>query len=143
LSQDIKLASTGGKYVFAIGSWSFNAAVYPVMTLYKTWKAVPTPVRTWTYRSLLALGLFVTLKERTIPSLPKVGEALGTLTGETITAITQTAGAAMAAAMRETLGLGQWLSETVQLFLYLFIGFILLGSAAFTIKPQLQQRRAH
>lgn len=143
LSQSIKLAPTGGKYVFAVGYRGFNATVHPMMTLYKTWQTVPTPVRTWTYRSLLAIGLFVTLKERTIPSLPKVGEALGTLTGETITAIVQTAGAAMAAAMRETLGLGQRLSETVQLFLYLFIGFVLLGSAAFTIKPQLQQRRAH
>jgi len=41
------------------------------------WSAVPTSYRKIVYRSLLAVGLMVTISERTIPALTKIGAAAG------------------------------------------------------------------
>ena len=45
--------------------------------LYRKWKTVSPATRKIVYRSLLAVGLFVTITERTIPAIPGIGKAAG------------------------------------------------------------------
>ena len=45
--------------------------------LYRTWKKVSPATRKIVYRSLLAVGLFVTVKNRTIPAIPAIGKKAG------------------------------------------------------------------
>jgi len=54
-----------------------------------TWVAVPVAYRKFVYRSLLAVGLFVTISERTIPALGKIGAAAGKFVDDAIKDIGQ------------------------------------------------------
>lgn len=53
-------------------------------TFHGAWQSVPATYRKIVYRSLLAVGLFVTFSERTIPSLSKIGEAAGEFAGQVL-----------------------------------------------------------
>ncbi|QGJ70969.1 Hypothetical protein PBC10988_26720 [Planctomycetales bacterium 10988] len=52
--------------------------------LNRAWKSVPRARRVIVYRSLLAVGLFITLTQRTIPALAEIGEAAGKFVRELI-----------------------------------------------------------
>jgi hypothetical protein len=50
----------------------------------QAWGALSARFRKVVYISLLAVSLFITISQRTIPALPKIGEAAGTLAGEVV-----------------------------------------------------------
>ena len=68
-----RMALAAGRIVITPAEKVFTAA----KDLYRTWKSVPPTTRKIVYRSLLAVGLFVTITERTIPAIPDIGEAAG------------------------------------------------------------------
>jgi hypothetical protein len=67
------------------------------------WKAVPPATRRLVYRSLLAVGLLITLSERTIPALGRIGGAVGEFTGKVIKGTAELIGNLIAEALRELL----------------------------------------
>jgi hypothetical protein len=68
-----------------------------------TWASTPARFRKWAYRGMLAVGLYVTLKERTIPGLPAAAAAMGAFAGEFARSAAEAAGTFLANALRETL----------------------------------------
>ncbi len=101
----------------------------------EAWRAVPSAYRRIVYRSLLAVGLFLTICERTIPSLGKIGQAAGNFIG----ALVKNSGIAMAeglkAAIEAVLGLTagetpRWLSWII----YLLVA-VLLAAVSWELCP--------
>ena len=92
------------------------------------WAASPLRVRKWTYRGLLAVGLYFTITERTIPKLPelvsKVGEQLGKIANSVTAAVPST----LAAALREWLDIRSSAAATVT---YTITALLLAALAAF------------
>ncbi len=70
-----------------------------------TWASTPARFRKWAYRGMLGVGLYVTLKERTIPGLPAAAEAMGAFAGQFARSAAEAAGAFLASALREMLGI--------------------------------------
>ncbi len=79
-------------------------ATHAARKLITTWKSVPPNVRRLVYRSLLAVGLIITLKERTLPNLGKIGDAAGHFAGELIKGSVELVGRGLAEAVRSILG---------------------------------------
>jgi hypothetical protein len=92
------------------------------------WQRVPPPIRLWTYRGLLAVGLLITLKERTIPALPQLGEQIGKLAGELVRGSSEAVGAGLAAALREMLTSGEGLPEWGLFLLHAAVAVLLIGA---------------
>ena len=93
------------------------------------WRSVPLRIRLWTYRGLLAVGLFVTLKERTLPKLPEMGKAFGEFAGRAARQGSEAAGTALAAAVKEMFASGRGpLRPWAQFLLYGVVSVMLLTS---------------
>jgi dipeptidyl aminopeptidase/acylaminoacyl peptidase len=58
----------------------------------ETWKCVSPRLRLITYRSLLAAGLYVTLRYRTVPALGDIGREIGDFANELVTGATDMLG---------------------------------------------------
>lgn len=65
-------AMYGGRIWSATGGRVVHAAQAAV----GAWSKVPPNIRRWTYRGLLAAGLFITLKERTVPILIRIKDEI-------------------------------------------------------------------
>jgi len=92
-----------------------------------TWATTPARFRTWAYRGMLAVGLYVTLSERTIPGLPAAAEAMGAFAGKLANSVALAAGTFLANALRETLGIA---SSPVARAVYLGFAVVLAALAA-------------
>lgn len=96
--------------------------------LKNAWTSVPNNVKRWVYRSLLAVGMFITIHERTIPALPALGEAVGTGIGNLLNSTGSALANAFTAAMREALGLtksqiGIWIAHLAACLLLAFLAW--------------------
>ena len=97
--------------------------------LNKAWRAVPAVYRKIVYRSLLAVGLLVTISERTIPALGKIGEAAGKFVGEVAKNTASAMAEGLRAAVEKVLDLphghsGRWLPWTIYLAVLALLGIM-------------------
>lgn len=109
-----KFAVVAGRNVARVA----DPVVAGARRLKNTWTAVPVNVKRWVYRSLLAVGMMITIHERVIPALPAFGEAVGTEIGRLLNSAGSALADAFAAAMREGLGLtrgqiGFWIAHII------------------------------
>ena len=97
--------------------------------------------REWTYRGLLAVGLYFTITERTIPNLPAIAAGIGEQVGKIANSITAAAPAALASALREWLDIGTSAAATTA---YTLTALVLAALAAFLFfrKPNRIRRLA-
>jgi len=104
------LVLRNGGQVIVIAGRILDKAAEPAFAgarrLKQAWESVPPAFRRWAYRSLLAVGMIITIHERTIPALPKVGQAIGEEAGRLIGNSANATADALSAAMR------QWLGDT-------------------------------
>lgn len=109
--------------------------------LNRTWKSVSPATRKIVYRSLLAVGLFVTITERTIPALPEIGEAAGQyvkdLVADTASGISEGLNNAIEALISQELGEMKLL---IDWGVYLFVLMFLAG-LTWSTRPVLKRNR--
>jgi hypothetical protein len=135
-SWSLKLAG-GAKAVLKIGRVTVSKIGSSMRgaasRLGKTWATTPARFRKYAYRGMLAVGLFVTLKERTIPGLPAAAEAMGAFAGELANSATKAAGVFLASALREALGIS---SSPVARAVYIGFAIVLAILAAWLFVRQ-------
>jgi hypothetical protein len=139
-----KTVQRGTRYALAFGKWTIREparrATQAARTLFAGWKSVPANVKRLVYRSLLAVGLIITLKERTLPNLGKIGEAAGEFVGEVIKDTTDDVGRGLARAVTSTLGMSG-LSRPREGIIY-WIGLaVMVLAATFILLPVLGRGR--
>lgn len=96
----------------------------------QAWETLPPTAKRWIYRSLLAVGMIITIHERTIPQLANVGEAIGDEVGRLIRNSGEAIAAALIAALRELAGqnsfghiLARWVGYAAACLLLLFLAW--------------------
>jgi hypothetical protein len=99
------------------------------------WHTVPAAYRKIVYRSLLAVGLFVTISERTIPALGKIGDAAGKFVGDLVKNTGNALAEGLKSGIEKALGLdrgeaNRWVSWLV----YLTV-LVLLGATSWKLCP--------
>jgi len=72
--------------------------------LRNAWGSVPVGTRRTVYRSLLAVGLFVTISQRTVPAMNQIGKAAGDFVADIIESTISGTQAGIAAALEKLLG---------------------------------------
>lgn len=65
------------------------------------WKRLSRAKKVWVYRALLAVGLYVTTTERTLPNFEKISNGVGDLVGKAAAGAVTMAGDALASALKE------------------------------------------
>lgn len=135
----------GAELVFRVGRTTASrigtTARQAASKLKTTWSTSPLRLRKWTYRGLLAVGLYFTITERTIPNLPAIAAGIGEQVGKIANSITAAAPAALASALREWLDIGTSAAATTA---YTLTALVLAALAAFLFfrKPNRIRRLA-
>lgn len=84
----VKLAKVPAKLMYRSAGRSLDA-----------WKALSPTKKVWIYRSLLAVGLYVTVTERTLPNVDKISAGFGEMIAKAAAGTVALAGDALAAAV--------------------------------------------
>jgi len=122
----------GAELVFRIGKTTTSrigtSARQAGLRMKTAWAATPASLRKWTYRGLLAVGLYFTITERTIPNLPAIAEGLGQQFAKIADSVKESIPTALATALREWLDIGSSTGATV---IYTLTALALAALAAF------------
>ena len=89
------------KWVLSSGYRTSIAVVSKANDLRRSWGRVPQSVRRAVYGGLLAASLYVRVRDRTLPDLPRLGEELGSFAGGVVTAVGKTGATAFGAFVGE------------------------------------------
>ncbi len=100
----------------------------------KAWSSVPAPYRKLVYRSLLAVGLTVTISQRTIPALGKIGEAAGKFAGDLVRNTGEAVAGGLKTAVESALGSGGGAGHGVAWGIYI-VGLLVLAGLAWRMFP--------
>ncbi len=119
--------TSGGKAVFRFGSTTVSRLGAGIRRsaagLHTSWASSPARFRTWAYRGLLAVGLYFTVTERTMPNMPDVAEAVGAGVGSAIADASKALGTVLASALRESLNVS---SSAAARVVYIVVALILI-----------------
>ena len=134
--------ANGAEMVFRVGRTTVSrigtSARQAAMKLNTTWSATPLRLRKWTYRGLLAVGLYFTITERTIPNLPEIAAGIGEQVGKIADSITEAIPAALASALREWLNTGSSAKATAA-FTIIAVALAALSALLFFRKKRIRR----
>ena len=132
----------GAELVFRVGKTTVSrigtGARQAGLKMKTTWSASPVRLRKWTYRGLLAVGLYFTVTERTIPKLPELAAGIGEQVGKIANGITGAVPTALAAALREWLDVSSSAAATT---IYTVTALLLAALSAFLFFRKKRIRR--
>jgi hypothetical protein len=105
-------------------------------TVDRAWASVPPAIRRIVYRSLLAVGLYVTISQRTVPALDKIGAEVGKFVGQVAKNTSEALASGLSTALNELLGrtpgrLSVWLAWGLYA-----LGLIALGGLTWLLLPK-------
>lgn len=131
VSKAWKMTLAFGKPVVKPAEQVFSAA----KKLYQSWERVSPTTKKIVYRSLLAVGLFVTITERTIPALPDIGEAAGMYVRKLVEDTAKNISEGLENTIKEFLGNGnEQLDNLFSMAVYV-IGLVVLAFLTWLTRP--------
>jgi hypothetical protein len=126
------------RFVVAVGSTAMIPAekvLEAAKKFHDAWLAVPAMYRKVVYRSLLAVGLFATISQRTIPALGKIGDAAGKFAGDVVKNTASATAEGLKSAIEKVLDLNpgegnRWVSWVIYL-----VALVFLAAASWKLFP--------